>query len=413
MELNIKTLENIEELEDSNRRTKEMPKPKMESKVIDVSQSKGTYHRRNYDWSSLKFDRHISDDVVNSFSSLIMKKYPGMLVTNTQFYPALVNKGWDGVSHWKMFNTSRTLTKEWIKQSRYLAIPVHVPGHWFLMAYSHSKGKIEVYDSFHTSLKSNLSVRDQEEMQKKINIIRKQQALRLVKDLLEPIFRRKLSIDIAKKDAPRQKDFDNCGVYLIEYLRGISEGTGMTFDRKTAQELRNNILLELEQGKIKDSPRKERSQDPKEGCSRMNSKEHEGASAKRKTREYEDERKSREGSSKRTKREHSNSKESNSKSTNKNARQSEDTDLVLNIGNNVREELEKTMQELETGLNGKEKSWANTKDMRRNVVKLLFEKIDQVQHHFDEGLKAFEELKYHSKTIKNMLKNLEGHVEDE
>ena len=124
---------------------------------------------------------------------------------------------------------------------------------------------------------------------------------------------------------------------------------------------------------------------------------------------------------KRTKREYSNPKE-RSKSMDK--RQQEDqlkeernNELELNIRKTERQELERTreevLDELENGLDGKKKSWINTQDMRRNVVVTMFEKIKEVQYHMEEGVKAFEELKYHSQTMKKLLRNLEGHVTED
>ena len=55
----------------------------------------------------------------------------------------------------------------------------------------------------------------------------------------------------------------------------------------------------------------------------------------------------------------------------------------------------------------------NTQNMRRSVVVTMEEKIREVQFHQEEGAKAFEELKYHSQTLKKLLKNLEGHVPED
>ena len=94
-----------------------------------------------------------------------------------------------------------------------------------------------------------------------------------------------------------------------------------------------------------------------------------------------------------------------------------DNELELNIRKTERQELERTreevLDELENGLDGKKKSWINTQDMRRNVVVTMFEKIKEVQYHMEEGVKAFEELKYHSQTMKRLLRNLEGHVAED
>ena len=72
-----------------------------------------------------------------------------------------------------------------------------------------------------------------------------------------------MSIEISLKDTPRQRDLNSCGVYVVEYMRALSQGGEVTFDKKTSRKLRDNILAELEEGRIKDTQRREKSQDPK------------------------------------------------------------------------------------------------------------------------------------------------------
>ena len=80
-------------------------------------------------------------------------------------------------------------------------------------------------------------------------------------------------------------------------------------------------------------------------------------------------------------------------------------ELELNIRKTERQELERSREEIE--------SWVNTQDMRRSVVVTMEEKIKEVQYHMEESLTAFEELKYHSQTMKKLLRNLEGHVTED
>ena len=228
-----------------------------------------------------------------------------------------------------------------------------------------------------------------------------------------------MKVEISLKGTPRQQDTHSCGVYVMEYMRALSQGGEVTFQTKTSRKLRDNIHAELEEGRIKDTQRREKSQDPKEGSSKMYDKDNKEITKKK--RDYKDEKESREGSLKRTKREYSNPKE-RSKSMDKRQQEDQlkeerDNELELNIRKTERQELERTreevLDELENGLDGKKKSWINTQDMRRNVVVTMFEKIKEVQYHMEEGVKAFEELKYHSQTMKRLLRNLEGQVAED
>ena len=133
----MKNVKCLKELNNMDKKTEDTPKTKKEIELVDISRSKKVFHKSGYDLSSLHGERHISDDVINYFSSLLMRKDRKILITNTQFFPTLMQKKWTGISHWKMFNTTRRLSKEWIREVRWLMIPVHRPDHWILMAYAH------------------------------------------------------------------------------------------------------------------------------------------------------------------------------------------------------------------------------------------------------------------------------------
>ena len=272
-----------------------------------------------------------------------------------------------------------------------------------------------VYDSFHQSLNKNLDEKGQEEVQEHFDKVNRGLANQLIEKLLEPIFAKRMQVEISLKGNPRQQDTHSCGVFVIEYMRALSQGGEITFQTKTSRELRDNIHAELEEGRIKDTPRREDSQNPKEGSSKMHTDNKEVT--KRKW-DHRDERESREGSFKRTK--YSNLKDrsrSMDKKQQDQLKEERNNELELNIRKTERQELERSreevLDELENGLDGKKKSWVNTQDMRRSVVVTMEEKIKEVQYHMEEGVKAFEELKYHGQTMKRLLRNLEGHVAED
>ena len=122
-----------------DKRTENTPKIKKEIELVALTRSKEVMERKGsgYDLSTLHGERHIRDDVIYCFSGLLMKKDRKVLITNTQFFDQLMQKKWTGISHWKMFGTSRRLSKEWIREVKWLMIPVDRPGHWILMAYNH------------------------------------------------------------------------------------------------------------------------------------------------------------------------------------------------------------------------------------------------------------------------------------
>ena len=271
-----------------------------------------------------------------------------------------------------------------------------------------------VYDSFHQSLNKNLDEEGQEEVQEHYDNVNRGLANQLIEMLLEPIFARRMQVEISLKGDPRQQDTHSCGVFIIEYMRALSQGGEFTFKNKTSRELRDNIHAELEEGRIKHTPRREDNQDAKEGSSKMHT-DNKGVT-KRKL-DHGD-RESREGSSKRTK---YNNLKDRSRSLDKRQqdqpREERNNELELNIRKTERQELEKSKEviddELENGLDGKKKSWVNTQDMRRSVVVAMEDKIKEVQHHMEESYKAFEELKFHNQTLKKLLRNLEGHVNED
>ena len=262
-------------------------------------------------------------------------------------------------------------------------------------------------------MNKNLDEKRQGERQAKVEKNNENIANKLVEELLEKVFNKKMSITVSLRNSPRQRDLTSCGLFVIEYMRALSQGGEVTADRRTSKDLREHILAELEEGRIK---KRENSQDPKEGTSRMYNKDNK-ETAKRK-RDYKDDKEDREGSMKKTRREYSNSKESmDKKQQDDESKEERDDELEVNISRAARQELERSKeeinQELENGLGGKEKSWVNTQDMRRSVLLLIEEKIKEVQFHQEEGAKAFEELKYHSETLKKLMKNLEGHLPED
>ena len=137
MRPNIKNVRCLRELEEMGKRKEGTKKTNEEIELVDISSSQETFGKRGYDLSSLHYNRYISDDVINNFSSVLMKKDKDILITNTQFYPSLIERKWAGISHWKCFNTTRRMTKDYIRRVKWLLIPVHQPDHWILMAYNH------------------------------------------------------------------------------------------------------------------------------------------------------------------------------------------------------------------------------------------------------------------------------------
>ena len=135
----MKNIKCLKEVNNMGKRTENTPKIKKEIELVDLTRSKEVMERKGsgYDLSTLHGERHISDDVINCFSGLLMRKDRKVLITNTQFFDTLMQKKGTGISHWKMFGTSRRLSKEWIREVKWLMIPVNRPGHWILMAYNH------------------------------------------------------------------------------------------------------------------------------------------------------------------------------------------------------------------------------------------------------------------------------------
>ena len=137
MRPNIKNVRCLKELQEMGKKKEGTKTTNEEIEVVDITSSQETFGKRGYDLSSLHYNRYISDDVINNFSSVLMKKDKDILITNTQFYPSLIERKWAGISHWKCFNTTRRMTKDYIRRVKWLLIPVHQPDHWILMAYNH------------------------------------------------------------------------------------------------------------------------------------------------------------------------------------------------------------------------------------------------------------------------------------
>ena len=71
-----------------DKRRENTPKVKKEIEVVDLTRSKDVVERKGsgYDLSTLHGERHISDDVINCLSGLLMRKDRKALITNTQFF---------------------------------------------------------------------------------------------------------------------------------------------------------------------------------------------------------------------------------------------------------------------------------------------------------------------------------------
>ena len=137
MRPNIKNVRCLKELQEMGKKKEGTKTTNEEIELVDISSSQETFGKRGYDLSSLHYNRYISDDVINNFSQVLMKKDKDILITNTQFYPSLIERKWAGINHWKCFNTTRRMTKDYIRRVKWLLIPVHQPDHWILMAYNH------------------------------------------------------------------------------------------------------------------------------------------------------------------------------------------------------------------------------------------------------------------------------------
>ena len=137
MRPNIKNVRCLKELQEMGKKKEGTKTTNEEIEVVDITSSQETFGKRGYDLSTLHSNRNISDDVINNFSQVLMKKDKDILITNTQFYPSLIERKWAGISHWKCFGTTRRLTKDYIRRVKWLLIPVHQPDHWILMAYNH------------------------------------------------------------------------------------------------------------------------------------------------------------------------------------------------------------------------------------------------------------------------------------
>ena len=79
----MKNVKCLKELNNMDKKTEDTPKTKKEIEFVDISKSKEVFHKSGYDLSSLHCERHISDDVINYFSSLIMRRDRKILITNT------------------------------------------------------------------------------------------------------------------------------------------------------------------------------------------------------------------------------------------------------------------------------------------------------------------------------------------
>ena len=171
-----------------------------------------------------------------------------------------------------------------------------------MAAYSHRRRNLEMFDSYYASLNKHMNDKEKEELQQEIDTLRLNQGKSLVRDLIESIMNKELDIEVTIKKVPKQTNLHDCGLYTMEYIRSISQGTEMSFHNKKGSHLRKQIKKELELGRLEDTLRETEDQDPRERGSKMkDNREHREDRSKRKEREHDDNREHRENSSKRKK----------------------------------------------------------------------------------------------------------------
>lgn len=157
----------------------------------------------------------VTDAVINSYIKYISEKYPDPSIgfTNTFFLPKLIRDGPEAATKWtgKVVNFSQFL------------IPVQNGTHWILFDINFSKGELQCLDSFgHGNQKFS----------------------RIINDFIKSQGNEVLKIK--KLDVPKQLNSDDCGIFLLQYVKCIFQHINFSsFRQKDIKTIRNLIKCDL------------------------------------------------------------------------------------------------------------------------------------------------------------------------
>uniref|UniRef100_A0AAV2L0V2 Ubiquitin-like protease family profile domain-containing protein n=1 Tax=Knipowitschia caucasica TaxID=637954 RepID=A0AAV2L0V2_KNICA len=156
------------------------------------------------DLSTLEEQNWINDQIINMYGELIMEATEQKVhFFNSFFHKQLVAKGYEGVKRW---TKKIDLFSKWL-----VLIPIHLEIHWSLVTVSMAHKTISYYDSqgivFRHTTENIMKYLLAEAKEKKQTAFQKGWKLTIVKGI------------------PQQKNDSDCGVFVLEVVRAVSNLT--------------------------------------------------------------------------------------------------------------------------------------------------------------------------------------------
>lgn len=188
------------------------------------------------DINTLRDNTWINDQIINFYLNLIAERskeanhLPKVYVMNTFFVPRLQDKGYNAVSRWTR--------KVDIFAFDIILIPIHInQNHWCIATVDLGNKTIKYYDSLGGT---------------------NDQVIRILSEYLEKesLDKRNQIFDITPftrvniKDAPKQDNRSDCGIFSCKIAEYITKNAELNFTQKDIPQFRQKMILEILNGKL-------------------------------------------------------------------------------------------------------------------------------------------------------------------
>lgn len=163
----------------------------------------------------------LGDKIINFYFGLLNAEFADVYCFDTFFYLGLQTHGYPSLSR-----RTRTLN---LLNFRLILMPVHLPGHWVLIAIKPETRRIEYYDSL-------LNPNDQ--------------VLRDIRDYMQTETGETNWIMQNMHDIPDQTNTSDCGVFVCQYGLDLCEEREFSFDQDSMEQIRLQMIVEIKNGQL-------------------------------------------------------------------------------------------------------------------------------------------------------------------
>ena len=195
-----------------------------QARTQELIGSIGDIDLRREDFLRLKDGELLNDELLNAWFQFLAKTKLHCFSFSTYFFQILQEKGYAGIKKWTGHVD--------IFAFKYLLFPIHLPGHWIMVAVDVEKKEVGYYDS-RNGIDFSSSV--------------------IFQYLLkEHQWKHGTELDFQKwkllqhKEIPQQRNSYDCGVFACMYAHSLAHREKITgFDQMNIPHLRQRMVLEL------------------------------------------------------------------------------------------------------------------------------------------------------------------------